>query len=104
MRRVVRSNKYFVGKKGAASVTVRIFLIFLLVFAIAFFLWSIMRYNEIQENKAEREKHIARLSDDIDRLEYLVEAPLDDAYKIRVAREKLGMCFPDEIIYHTNLD
>lgn len=104
MRRMVRSNKYFVGKKGAASVTVRLFLAFLLVFAIAFFLWSIMRYNEIQENKAEREKHIARLNDDIDRLEYLVEAPLDDAYKIRVAREKLGMCFPDEIIYHTNLD
>ena len=104
MRRAVRSNKYFVGKKSAASVTVRIFLFFLLIFAIAFFLWSIMRYNEIQEDKAEREKYIARLSDDIDRLEYLVEAPLDDAYKIRVAREKLGMCFPDEIIYHTNLD
>ena len=63
-----------------------------------------MRYNEIQEDKAERQEYIARLSDDIDRLEYLVEAPLDDAYKIRVAREKLGMCFPDEIIYHTNLD
>ena len=63
-----------------------------------------MRYNEIQEDKKEREEYIARLSDDIDRLEYLVEAPLDDAYKIRVAREKLGMCFPDEIIYHTNLD
>ena len=104
MGRTTRVNKYFVGNKSAASVTVRIFLIFLLVFAVAFFIWSVMRYNEIQENKAEREEYIAKLSDDIDRLKYLVEAPLDDAYKIRVAREKLGMCFPDEIIYHTNLD
>ena len=104
MRRVSGANKYFVGKKSAASVAVRVFLFFLLVFSVVFFLWSIMRYNEIQEDKAEREEYIARLSDDIDRLEYLVEAPLDDAYKIRVAREKLGMCFPDEIIYHTNLD
>ena len=104
MGRMKRVDKYFVGKKSAASVTVRVFLLFLLVFAIAFFVWSVMRYNEIQEDKAERQEYIARLSDDIDRLEYLVEAPLDDAYKIRVAREKLGMCFPDEIIYHTNLD
>ena len=104
MKRVSGANKYFVGKKSAASVTVRVFLFCLLVFSIVFFLWSVMRYNEIQEDKAEREEYIARLSDDIDRLEYLVEAPLDDAYKIRVAREKLGMCFPDEIIYHTNLD
>lgn len=104
MKRVSGANKYFVGKKSAASVTVRVFLFFLLVFSVVFFLWSIMRYNEIQEDKAEREEYITRLSDDIDRLEYLVEAPLDDAYKIRVAREKLGMCFPDEIIYHTDLD
>ena len=99
-----RVDKYFVGKKSAAWVTVRVFLLFLLAFSVAFFVWSVMRYNEIQEDKAERREYIARLSDDIDRLEYLVEAPLDDAYKIRVAREKLGMCFPDEIIYHTNLD
>ncbi|MBR4013741.1 MAG: septum formation initiator family protein, partial [Clostridia bacterium] len=62
------------------------------------------KYNEIMESKTEKEEYIAELNNDIDRLEYLVEAPLDDAYKIRVAREKLGMCFPDEIIYHTELD
>lgn len=104
MERMKRVDKYFVGKKSAAFVTVRVFLLFLLAFSVAFFIWSVMRYNEIQEDKAERQEYIARLSDDIDRLEYLVQAPLDDAYKIRVAREKLGMCFPDEIIYHTNLD
>jgi len=104
MGKRTRINKYFVGNKSAASMTVRVFLLFLMIFSIAFFLWSVMRYNEIQEDKAERQEYIERLKDDIDRLEYLVEAPLDDAYKIRVAREKLGMCFPDEIIYHTNLD
>ena len=46
----------------------------------------------------------ASINNEIDKLEYLVNAPLDDAYKIRVAREKLGMCFPDEIIFHTELD
>ena len=63
-----------------------------------------MRYNEIMKDKEEKAEYILQLKDDIDRLEYLVDAPLDDEYKIRIAREKLGMCFPDEIIYHTELD
>ncbi|MBQ9112328.1 MAG: septum formation initiator family protein [Clostridia bacterium] len=98
------SSKYFADKKSAVSIAIRAFLLLLLLFAVAFFLWSVMRYNEIMEDKEEKEDYILQLEDDIDKLEYLVEAPLDDAYKIRIAREKLGMCFPDEIIYHTELD
>ncbi len=74
------------------------------MFAVVFFIWSVMKYNEIMEQSREKEEYIERLSDEIDELEYLVDAPLDDAYKIRIAREKLGMCFPDEIIFHTGLD
>ena len=98
------SGKYFADKKSAVSVVIRVFLALLLLFAVAFFLWSIMKYNEIMEQKKEKEAYIVELNDDIDRLEYLVDAPLNDQYKIRVAREKLGMCFPDEIIFHTELD
>ena len=102
---VVREvKKYFADKKSAVSVIIRVFLLLLLIFAVAFFLWSVMRYNEIMQDKEEREVYKGRLDDDIDRLEYLVDAPLDDAFKIRIARERLGMCFPDEIIYHTELN
>ncbi len=97
-------GKYFADRRSAVSVIIKIFLALLFIFAVAFFLQSIMKYNEIMDEKEEKEKYIAELNDEIDRLEYLVDAPLDDAYKIRVAREKLGMCFPDEIIYHTELD
>ena len=58
----------------------------------------------MSEEKEKKEDYIVELNDDIDRLEYLVEAPLDDAYKIRIAREKLGMCFPDEIVFYTEMD
>ena len=60
-----------------------------------------MKYNKIMEDKREDEAYIERLEDEIEQLQYLVDAPLDDDYKIRIAREKLGMCFPDEIIFHT---
>ncbi len=96
--------KYFADKKPTANTVVKVFLILLLLFAVAFFLWSVMKYNEIMEQKQEKEEYIAELNDKIDKLEYLVDAPLDDAFKIRMAREKLGMCFPDEIIFHTELD
>ena len=97
-------EKYFADRRSAVSAIIRVFLVLLLLFAVVFFLWSIMKYNDIMEQKEEKQAYIVELNDEIDRLEYLVEAPLDDAYKIRVAREKLGMCFPDEIIYHTELD
>ncbi len=93
-------SKYFADRKTLPKTAIKIFLVLLLMFAVAFFVWSIMKYNEIMEQKEQKEAYIAVLNEDIDRLEYLVDAPLDDAYKIRVAREKLGMCFPDEIIYH----
>ena len=94
-------KKYFKGKKTAASMLIQGFLILLFVFAVVFFLWSLMNYNRIMENAAKQEEQIEKLNDEIEQMQYLVDAPLDQDYKIRIAREKLGMCFPDEIIFHT---
>ena len=63
-----------------------------------------MQYNEAMEKKQEKEEYILELKDDIQRLRYMVDAPLDDEFKIRIAREKLGMCFPDEIIFYSDYD
>lgn len=96
----MNKNKYFADKKSKSHTVVRAFLIFLLTFAFIYFLWSIMQYNEAMEKKSEKQEYVEQLKDDIQRLEYMVDAPLDDAFKIRIAREKLGMCFPDEIIFY----
>ena len=93
-------NKYFADRKSKVNMIVRIFLGFLLVFAIVYFLWSLMQYNDAMKTKEEKQAYVESLKDDIQRLEYMVDAPLDDEFKIRIAREKLGMCFPDEIIFY----
>lgn len=98
------TNKYFKGKKTAASMLIQGFLVLLFVFAVVFFLWSMMRYNEKMNETEEQKAKIAQLSDEIEQMQYLVDAPLDDDYKMRIAREKLGMCFPDEIIFHTGVN
>jgi len=97
-------KKYFAGKRNIASMLVQGFLILLFVFALVFFLWSLMKYNKIMEDKKEDAAYVEQLRDEIEELEYLLDAPLDDAYKIRIAREKLGMCFPDEIIFYTEYE
>jgi cell division protein FtsB len=93
-------NKYFADRKSKVNMIVRIFLGFLLVFAIVYFLWSLMQYNDAMKTKEEKQAYVDGLKDEIQRLEYMVDAPLDDEFKIRIAREKLGMCFPDEIIFY----
>ena len=93
-------NKYFADRKSKVNMIVRIFLGFLLVFAVVYFLWSLMQYNDAMKTKDEKQAYVESLKDEIQRLEYMVDAPLDDEFKIRIAREKLGMCFPDEIIFY----
>ena len=95
---------YFVGRMGVLNKPVSIFIALFFVFALCFFLWSLMKYNKIMEEKKEDEAYIEQLTDENERLQYLLDAPLDDAYKIRIAREKLGMCFPEEIIFHTEME
>lgn len=97
-------KKYFLGKRSMASMLIQGFLILLFVFAVVFFLWSLMKYNKIMEENKEDAAYIEQLNDEIEELQYLLDAPLDDAYKIRIAREKLGMCFPDEIIFYTEYE
>ena len=62
-----------------------------------------MSASELWQYFMEKEEYILELKDDIQRLRYMVDAPLDDEFKIRIAREKLGMCFPDEIIFPSDI-
>ena len=94
-------KRYFKSQKNSMHRLVLLFLIALFIFSIVFFLWSLMKYNKIMEDKKNDEAYIERLNEEIEELRYLVDAPLDDAYKIKIAREKLGMCFPDEIIFYS---
>lgn len=100
----MRLEKYFVDRESRAKSAVTLFLILLFIFSVIFFLWSTLRYNKLMDEKREREAYIKELNERIDELEYLVEMPLDDEFKIRIAREKLGMCFPDEIIFYTDME
>ena len=100
----VNFKKYFENEQTPFNTVIRFFVSILLIFSVVFFVWSVMRYNRIQEQKEDKERYLAQLAQKVDELEYLVDMPIDDEYKIRIARERLGMCFADEIIFYTDIE
>lgn len=93
-------------KKGLnapyAKVLIRLMLAVLLVTSLGMFVTGIMKYNEFQRQKEILEKQEDRLQDEIDELRYLIDCPVDYDYIVRVAREKLGLHLPDEIVYYND--
>ena len=100
----MKKNDYSSKKKNKVHIAVKAFLVFFLIFSVVYFLWSLMKHNEAKEKIQEKDAYVEELKNDIQRLEYMLDAPLDDEFKIRIAREKLGMCFPDEIIFYSDYD
>ena len=88
---------------SAASLFLRIFLIVLVGLTVTLLATRMMEYNRLKEEQAALLTQLEEKQEDIDALQYLLDAPVDKDYIIRVAREKLGMNFPDEIVYYNDL-
>lgn len=81
----------------------KILLAVLLVASIVIFSVSFMRYTELQRRKQTLESKVEELELEIDELQYLIGVPKDDyEYMVRIAKEKLGLYYPDETIYYND--
>ena len=65
---------------------------------------SVMRFNELEAQKAALEAQIEAKDKEIGELKHLVDAPMDDDYIARIAQERLGLVFPDEKQYYSDLN
>lgn len=101
-----RQNLGNAVKKGLdapfAKVLIRLILALLLVTSLGMFVTGIMKYNEFMRQKEVLEEKRDRLEDEIDELRYLIDCPVDYDYIVRVAKEKLGLHLPDEIVYYND--
>ena len=57
--------------------------------------------NELEEQKRELQAEIEHCNDDISEKQQLLNAPVDRDYIARMARERLGLHFPDENVYYS---
>ena len=93
-------------KKGIKTprvrVAARLLLAALIITSIATFVTGLMKYSELQREKEALEEKVEEYEAEVEKLEYLIDCPVDYDYIVRVAREKLNLYLPDEIIYHSD--
>ena len=64
---------------------------------------SLMEYSNILKETEAVEQDIDKTQEHLDELEYLIQIPKNDKSRIiRIAREKLGLVLPEEIIYYSD--
>ena len=89
-------------KEPYVKVIARVMLTVLLVASIGMFVTSLMRYSELQREKQALEDKVEKYEAEVEKLEYLIDSPIDYDFIVRVAREKLNLYLPNEIIYHND--
>ena len=60
---------------------------------------NLMKYNQKKKEAERLALELEEKQGRVDELKYRLSSPIDDAYVEKVAREKFGLHFPDEIIY-----
>ena len=88
-------NRAFKIRTAVVAVSVSL----LMVVALINFVSMLVEYNEIQAKKEQLLEEINDAKDNIEELEYWIEAPMDDEYIMKFAREKLDLYRADEIIF-----
>lgn len=86
--------------KSSTKVLFRCALVAIVVISLCTFVSGVMIYNANQERIKELENQIEDKQEQVDELQFLIDSPIDFDYIVRIAREKLGLHFPDETIFH----
>lgn len=81
----------------------RCLLIFVLALSLTYFATYLMKTNQLREETDRINDQITEREENVELLRYLIDSPVDDAYIIRIARERLNLVFPDEKIFYNDL-
>ncbi|NLK39566.1 MAG: septum formation initiator family protein [Clostridiales bacterium] len=77
------------------------------VFFIGIILYTIismqLRFNELREMRDALKREIEAGHARIEKLQNELEMPFDDEYVAKVARERLNLCRPEEILFYNDL-
>ena len=62
-----------------------------------------LEYNSLKMRRDVLAAEIQATSERIEMLQTTLDTPFDDEYIIKIAREKLNLRLPEEIVYYNNL-
>lgn len=86
---------------GRSAALIKLSLILVVVMVVMISLTMLARLEALNAEKEALAAEIAEKRERIEELNYFIESPIDREYIVRVAREKLGLVFPDDEVYYT---
>ena len=86
------------------SVMLRITLFILVLFSVIMIIHLQLEYNTLQAKRNALAAQVAAAEERIEALTSRLDAPFDDDYIIQVAREKLNLRLPEEIVFYNDLN
>lgn len=94
-----------VARKPAQKTMIKLILGGLLIVSIVMFTLGVLKYNRLMDRRDALKAEVEELEAEIEELKYLIGISSDsNEYMIRVARKKLGLHFPDEIVYYNDIN
>ena len=91
-------------KQFTLTLLVRVLLAVLIVVSIGVFANSVMRYNKLLEEQREMEQTLEQYREMKEELQELLDSDMDRETIIKIAKEKLGLYFPDEELYYNDIN
>ncbi len=86
-------------KQFSLTLLMRVLLGVLIVVSIGVFANSVMRYNALLEEQKALEAELAEYRRAREELQELLDSDMDYEYIVKIAKEKLGLYFPDEEMF-----
>lgn len=86
------------------NIFMRISLIALLVCMLVFSAQMMMQYNDLRERADALRAEIDASEHKIESLQTQLDAPFDREYVIKIAKEKLNLSLPQEIVFYNDLN
>jgi cell division protein FtsB len=85
-----------------AGIFIKMAAIIVIIFVLIISANSLMEYSDILKETENIEQQIDKTQEHVEELEYLINAPQNDkSMIIRIAREKLGLVLPEEVVYYS---
>ena len=85
------------------SIPVQLAVFFAFVFLIITYVSIQIKFNNLTAQKEELNTRIETVNESIEALQNKLDTPFDKDYIIALAKDKLGYCLPDEIIFYNDL-
>ena len=86
-------------KQFSLTLLMRVLLGVLIVVSIGVFANSVMRYNALLEEQRALERELAEYREMKEELQELLDSDMDYEYIVKIAKEQLGLYFPDEEMF-----